>query len=107
MPDVFLLVPAFEDMADFSYGDLTSLPPARHYMEAGISLWMNEYGDLGGWNLVFPLAYFEDKRNEMHLKTVQPVYFIGQITQGIETVEAISWTTKYQRGGYTFTLESR
>ncbi|XP_046448000.1 uncharacterized protein LOC124196810 [Daphnia pulex] len=107
VPGVFLLVPAFEDMADFSYDDLSSLPLTRHYMEAGISLWVDEYGDLGGWNLVFPLQYFENKRNDMHLKTIQPVYFIGQVTQGIEAIEALSWTTKYQRSGYTFTLESR
>ncbi|KAK4026478.1 hypothetical protein OUZ56_015474 [Daphnia magna] len=107
VPDVFLLLPACKDLADFSYNGLTGLPPTRHYMEAGISLCPDEKGVFNSWNLVFALRHFEQKKNEMHLKTIQPIHFIGQVTEGIDVIEMLSWTTKHQRSGYTFTLESR
>ncbi|XP_057376808.1 uncharacterized protein LOC130698043 [Daphnia carinata] len=107
VPDVFLLLSACKDMSDFSYNGLTDLPPARHYMEAGISLHSDEKGVSKCWSLVFPLSRFEEKKNEMHLKTLQSVHFIGQVKQGIDVIEMLSWTSKHQRSGYTFTLESR
>lgn len=104
---MFLLLPACKDLADFSYNGLTGLPPTRHYMEAGISLCPDEKGVFNCWNLVFALRHFEQKKNEMHLKTIQPIHFIGQVTQGIDVIEMLSWTSKHQRSGYTFTLEAR
>ncbi|KAI9563447.1 hypothetical protein GHT06_010910 [Daphnia sinensis] len=107
VPELFLLLPACKELADFSYNGLTGLPSTRHYMEAGISLCSDEKGVFKSWNLVFPLRHFEEKKNEMHVKTLQPIHFIGQVMKGIDVIEMLSWTSKHQRSGYTFTLESR
>lgn len=102
------MIPAFKYFGNFSYEGLKSLPPVRHYLEAGISLWIDEKSNtVGGWSFVFPLQHYEHKRSEVHVKTIQPVHFIGQVTKGIDIIEMLSWTTKQQRDGYSFLLESR
>lgn len=104
---MFLLVPVFDDFGTFSFEGLKILPPARHLQEVGISLLTDSKGKVGGWSFIFPLQHFESKQYQEHVKTIQPVYFIGQITKGLDIIDLLSWTTKRQRNGYTFTLESR